>query len=70
MAGRRDVDADCSDLAAFAAVRGRLGAVDTELCLPHVDPRRLVVLAKEREILETQIAQLYAEWEAAEAVLQ
>ena len=28
MAGRRDVDADCGDLAAFAGLRGRLGAVD------------------------------------------
>ena len=28
MAGRRDVDADCSDALAFAALRGAVGAVD------------------------------------------
>jgi alpha-ribazole phosphatase len=34
MAGRRDVDADCSDLTAFAAVRGRMGAVDKVITSP------------------------------------
>ena len=34
MAGRRDVDADCSDLAAFAAVRGHLGMVDHVIASP------------------------------------
>lgn len=34
MAGRRDVDADCSDLAAFAALRGRLGGVDHVITSP------------------------------------
>lgn len=34
MAGRRDVDADCSDIAAFAALRGRLGAVDHLITSP------------------------------------
>lgn len=34
MAGRRDVDSDCSDLAAFAALRARMGAVDDVITSP------------------------------------
>ncbi len=34
MAGRRDVDADCSNLPAFAAIRARLGAVDQLIASP------------------------------------
>lgn len=34
MAGRRDVDADCSDNAAFAALRARLGVVDHLITSP------------------------------------
>lgn len=34
MAGRRDVDADCGNLAAFAALRGRMGGVDHLITSP------------------------------------